>query len=107
MRDRVSSTWGEKAIRIGRREHYKATGRDLPVDPRAEQEDRIKYMESYLLKDKKYIPYEKREAYAKAMKIQAEKQREHASNLKPLLIVVVLVVVVGYILYSTGALNIP
>lgn len=107
MRDRIGSTWGNKAIRLGKREHYRVNGRNSPIDPRSEQDDRIKYMESYLLKDKKYIPYEKREAYANAMKAQAVKQRERDENLKPLLVVIVVVVIVGFILYSMGAFNTP
>ncbi len=106
MKDRISSNWGSKAIKLGRKENFRRTGRELPIDPRAEQEDKIKYMESYLSRDKRYIPYEKREAYERHMQAEAQKQREKTDNMKPLLVIIVIIIAIGYILYSTGAFNI-
>ena len=105
--ERVPANWGSKAIRLGKREHYRATGKQLPVDFRAGQEDKIRYMETYLSKDKRYIPYEKREAYADQMRQKVKKQQEKEQDLKPILIIICAVIAIGYLLYAGGAFNLP
>jgi hypothetical protein len=102
----MKSVWGMRANKLADREARRYTGKGV-VSETDDAHARVKYMEDYLSKDKKYIPYEKRAAYESAMKQRSMKQKQHNDAIKPILIIVAIAIAVGYILYSTGALNIP
>lgn len=95
--------FAEKTLRRVDREQFLRTGKPNVKEQVDDTGERVKYMESYLAKDKKYIPYEKQQEYKEFQQKKAEKQREKAEDSQPLL-VVLCIIGVGAIafLWATG-----
>jgi len=97
----IRARWGKKSEAILRKEGYNTNNK--PDDTAA----RIKYMEEHLSNDKHYIPYNERHKVEEEQKALAKKQSEQVDNMKPLMVIIVIIAIVGFVLYQIGAFNIP
>lgn len=85
------------------RERFSQTGKSTVNEEVGDMASKVKYMERYLAKDKKYIPYEKQKEYQEMQDRKIAKQRESVEDRQPLLVVLCIVgVIIIAVLWGTG-----
>jgi hypothetical protein len=97
--------WGSKPSRIARHRNRLVDRRPVKNAGSDDSIERVKYMEAYLSKDKKFVPYEKRAAYEDQLRKRQQKTQETTEHLKPILIIAVIVIAILGFLYYTGNLG--
>jgi hypothetical protein len=92
---------------FGRRA-FKRINRDEPQEPEESRDnERMKYMESYLAKDKKYIPYEKYQQHQAQLMARAKAENDADHTGRNILIGLVAVVVIVIALVQGGVIQLP
>lgn len=95
--------FAEKTLRKEDARHFLRTGKYDVKEQVDDTGEKVKYMESYLAKDKKYIPFEKQQEYKEAEQRKLAKQKDDAENGQPLLVVLCIIVVGAIaVLWATG-----
>lgn len=102
----ITARWGKSADKINKQQ-YLRTGKSIVYKQTDDTSARIKYMEEHLSNDKHYVPYDERHKAEEEQKALARKQSEQVDYMKPLMIIIVIVVIGGFIMYQAGMFSTP
>jgi len=97
--------FAEKTLRKEDRRHFIRTGKGNVEEQVDDTGAKVKYMEKYLSKDKKYIPYEQQQEYQESQDRKAQKQKESADNQQPILVILCIIVVGAIVAWQLGFFN--
>jgi hypothetical protein len=99
--------FAERTLRKEDRRHFIRTGRGNVAEQVDDTGAKVKYMEKYLSKDKKYVPYEQQQQYQEEQDRKKARQKESADNQQPILVILCIVVVGAIAAWQLGFFNSP